>query len=173
MSVKLIGPPDKLRIPYEDWEGDRFHHVGRYADGRQYLGFVTGAFPDGYDWQRIRDPNNNDWQRDKAWLAVLHLFDAEGNHLGSEVRLGGYDSEGWEIAGDKARAGLANMLRNLGPHTASGDIYVKTFSVVINGVTHGLFYNHFAEDDFESESVMLEPRDIMFHPPWDSGEYST
>jgi hypothetical protein len=173
VSVKVIGPPDKLRIPYEEWEWGRFNHVGRGADGRQFLGFVTGAFPDGYDWHRVRDPNNNDWQRDKAWLAVLHQFDAEANHLNSEVRLGGYDSEGWEVAGDKARAELANMLGNLGPQTVSGDIYVKPFSVVINGVTHGLFYSRFAEGDFECESVMLEPRDIMFHPPWDSGEYST
>lgn len=173
MSARMIGPPNKLRIPYEEWEWGRFNHVGRCADGRQFLGFVTGAFPDGYDWQRVRDPNNNDWQRDKAWLAVLHLFDAEGNHLDSEVRLGGLDCEGWEVAGDKARAEFADMLGNVGPDLALGDIHVRPFSIVIDGVTHGLFYTHFAENDFECESVMLEPRDIMFHPPWDSGEYST
>jgi hypothetical protein len=169
----MIGPPNKLRIPYEEWEDGRFNHVGRCADGRQFMAFVTGAFPDGYDWQRIRDPNNNNWQKDKQWLAVLHLFDAEGNHLGSEVRLGGYDSEGWESAGNKAWAELANLLSGLGPDVALGDVYLRPFAVVIGGITHGLFYRDFTEGDFECESMMLEPRDIMFHPPWDSGEYST
>lgn len=23
------------------------------------------------------------------------------------------------------------------------------------------------------QGVLLQPRDILFHPPWDSGEYST
>lgn len=27
--------------------------------------------------------------------------------------------------------------------------------------------------DPDGGRVMLEPSDIMFHPPWDSGEYST
>jgi hypothetical protein len=173
VSEKLIGPPDTLRIPYEGLECARFNCVGRCADGRQFMAFVTGAFPDDYDWQRICDPHNNDWQTDKRWLAVFHLFDAEGHHVGSEARLGGYDSEGWEIAGDKARAELEKMLSHLGPDVTMCDIYVKPFSVVIDGVTHGLSYNHFAEGDFECESMMLEPRDIMFHPPWESGEYST
>ena len=49
------------------------------------------------------------------------------------------------------------------------------FSVVLDGVTHGLYYEHHVEpeEDDEGEWVMLEPRDIMFHPPCDSGEYST
>jgi hypothetical protein len=173
MSARMLGPPEKLRIPYEEWECGNFNHVGRCADGRQFLAFVTGAFPDGYDWQRIRDPNNNDWQRDKRWLAALHLFSAEGQHIGSEVRLGGYDSEGWDAACDKASAELEKLLSQIGPCVTLCDVYVKPFSVVIEGISHGLFYNHFVEDDFECESVMLEPRDIMFHPPWDSGEYST
>ena len=29
------------------------------------------------------------------------------------------------------------------------------------------------EPDAVSEYVMLEPNGVMFHPPWDSGEFST
>ena len=42
-------------------------------------------------------------------------------------------------------------------------------------MVHGLIYERERcdEDDDDHEWVMLEPNDIMFHPPWDSGEYST
>jgi hypothetical protein len=54
---------------------------------------------------------------------------------------------------------------------------VRLFSVEMDDVTHGLFYEQSEEDpepgEERGEWVMLEPRDIMFHPPWDSGEYST
>jgi hypothetical protein len=54
---------------------------------------------------------------------------------------------------------------------------VRLFSVEIDGITHGLFYEQSEEelkqDEKNSEWVMLEPQDIMFHPPWDSSEYST
>jgi formate hydrogenlyase regulatory protein HycA len=56
-----------------------------------------------------------------------------------------------------------------------GDIRVKPFRLEIGGVVHGLIYRSefWEEDGEEHEWVMLEPNDIMFHPPWDSGEYST
>jgi hypothetical protein len=171
MGVKLFGPPDKLRIPAEDPEYARFDFVGR-CGAQQVLAFVSGAFPDGYPWQRYADPQNRDWRRDKRWLAVIHVFDGEGNHTGSGSRLGGYDIEGRDIAGEKASAQLARMLQELGP-VKPADIYVKLFSVVMDNVTHGLFYTHFVEDEDEAEWVMLKPRDVMFHPPWDSGQTSS
>jgi hypothetical protein len=133
------------------------------------MAYVTGAFPTGLKYYL-----GDDWQTKKRWLAVIHRFDADGNHIGSESRLGAFDIEGRQIAGDKAFAHLEDMFADL---TAGGqpefcDIWVKLFSVEIDGVTHGLFYEK-SEDDPASEWVMLEPRDIMFHPPWDSGEYST
>ena len=156
-----------LRIP----SPPRFDFVGRCGE-KQVLAFVTGALPDEGPWQRYIDPDNNDWRTDKPWLAVVHLFDAEGNHHGSEARLGGYDSEGYYVAGDKARAQLARMLHELGA-VEPCDIHVKLFSVVIDGIKHSLFYWHFVEDDSEDEAVMLEPRDVMFHPPWESGVNSS
>lgn len=169
MDTLFVGPPDKIRIPHDD---DRFEYIGRLLDGRQIMAYVTGAFPDGFPIDR--DPEI--WRKAKRWLAVLHLFDAEGNHLGSEARLGGFDIEGRDVAGEKAWAELDKMLLGLGPEQIElGDIWVKLFSVSIEGVTHSLLYEqHLPDEDSPAyECVMLEPQDIMFHPPWDSGEYST
>src|SRR5262245_40636474 len=106
MEGSLVGPPDKLRIPHD---GHRFEYVGRLPDGRQFMAFVTGAFPDGVklNW------DTDEWQKVKSWSAVLHLFDADGNHLNSEVKLGGYDIEGRGIAGHKAWSELDTMLAHL------------------------------------------------------------
>jgi len=110
---------------------------------------------------------------------VIHRFDADGTHIGSDTRVGGFDIEGREVAGDKAIAQLRDMF---GEMVSEGqpefcDVWVRPFAVEIDGVTHGLFYEHYVEEQggerYEDEYVMLEPRDIMFHPPWDSGSYST
>jgi hypothetical protein len=49
--------------------------------------------------------------------------------------------------------------------------------VEIDGVTHGLFYGENEDVPVDSEDwydyVMFEPLDLMFHPPWDSGSYSS
>jgi hypothetical protein len=169
MDESLFGPPETLRIPLD---GHRFDCVGHLADGRQFVACVTGAFPDGY----ILDLESDEWQKVKRWIAVVHLFDAGGNHLSSESRFGAFDIEGWDTASDKAWSRLNEMLgplRALNPKL--GDVFVKPFSTQIEGVTHSLLYQatKYEEDGPTCESVMLEPRDIMFHPPWDSGEYST
>jgi hypothetical protein len=169
MEGSLVGPPDKVRIPRDD---HRFEYVGRLADGRQFMAFVTGAFPDGLELNWYTD----EWRMVKSWTAVLHLFDAEGNHLNIDVKLGGYDIEGRDIACDKAWSALDTMLAELGPEKPElTDIWVRQFTVPIAGVTHSLLYKAFKPEDEAPmvECVMLEPRDIMFHPPWDSGEYST
>lgn len=158
--------PDRLRIPLDE---SRFEALGRLPDGSQFMAFVTGAFPEGMKYY-----SGNDWRSRKQWLAVVHRFDAEGNHVATESRLGGSDAEG-EKALDEADRQLEDMLSGL---TAQGaptfcDIWVKPFSVQIGEVIHGLFYEPPDGEDEETECVMLEPQDIMFHPPWDSGEYST
>jgi len=169
MDKTLFGKPEKLRIPLDD---GRFDCVGCLGDGTQFMAFGTGCFPDGY---RLKS-DNEDWRKIKRWIAVLHLFDSDGNHLRSGSKLGGYDIEGWHEACGKVDVELRKMLvplREKQPKLCN--IYVRLFSVVLDGVTHGLFYTHHVapEEDYEGEWVMLEPRDIMFHPPWDSGEYST
>jgi hypothetical protein len=168
-----MAKPDKLRVAYEDYEG-HFTGVGRLADGTQFMAFVTGAFPTGQQYYR-----GDDWQHKKKWLAVVHRFDADGNHIGSESRLGAFDIEGWDVAGDKASGHLKQMFAELclGGQPKFRDIWVRLFSIEIDGVTHGLFYEQSEEEpepgEERDEWVMLEPRDIMFHPPWDSSAYST
>jgi hypothetical protein len=166
-----MAKPDKLRIPLDE---HRFENVGRLPDGTQFLAYVTGAFPTGMNYYL-----GDDWQTRKKWLAVIHRFDAEGNHLRTEARLGAFDIEGRQVAGDKAFAHLQDMYADLitGGEPEFCDIWVKLFSVEIDEVTYGLFYEQSEEEPEEGEErgewVMLEPQDIMFHPPWDSGEYST
>jgi hypothetical protein len=42
--------------------------------------------------------------------------------------------------------------------------------VEIDDVVYELVYENHGEGE---EYAMLWPNDIMFHPPWDSGKYST
>jgi hypothetical protein len=164
----LYGPPDKLRIPAEG----PVDYVGCLKDGTQYMSFVSGAVPDGYRFNL----DNEDWRKVKSWIGVLHLFDAEGNHLKSEARLGDYDIEGWDVAGDKAEAQVHAMFDPYRENWLKRcDIFVKPFSVVIDGITHGLIYRATQPEEKGPvyEGVFLEPRDVMFHPPWDSGQWST
>jgi hypothetical protein len=164
----LFGPPEKLRIPAEG----PIEYVGRLDDGTQYMSFTTGGFPDGY----LFSPENDDWRKVKSWIGVLHLFDPGGNHLKTEARHGGYDIEGRDVACERSWAEVDAMLapyRGKGPKRC--DIFVKLFSVAIDGITHGLIYRTTQPEEGGPvfEAVLLEPPDVMFHPPWDSGEWST
>jgi hypothetical protein len=167
VSEQLFGPPDRLRIP-----GDGpVEYVGRLDDGTQYMSFVTGAAPDGYVF-------NDDWRKVNSYVAVLHLFDLEGNHQRSDVKHGGFDIDGRQMACDKAwaeRHAMFTPYRGMNPQRC--DIFVKLFSVVNNGITHGLVYRACPSEENGTgptiEGVFLEPRDIMFHPPWDSADWST
>jgi formate hydrogenlyase regulatory protein HycA len=164
---KRYGPPTRLRIRRDE---GRFVNVGRLADGTQFLAYVCGAFPTGY---RVAD----DWQTKKRWQAVVHRFDAGGRHLHTEVRLGGVEAD------PEAAAKAFRHLNAIYDDLAAGgepdfcDIWVKLFSVDIDGNTYGLFYEQSEEEPGEGEGrgewVILEPWDIMFHPPWNSGGYST
>ena len=173
-----MAAPDKIRIPYEDFEYGRFTNVGRSSSGQQFMTFVTGAEPQ--DWLTGKYPPEYlqaNWARHKRWYAVLHLFDSEGNHLKTEVWSGGTTHDGQDEACNRADQQLRKMLDSLG-EVRLCDIDVKTFGVEIDGYFFGLVYkmNSYddpADPDGTYECVMLELNDIMFHPPWDSCEYST
>jgi hypothetical protein len=163
---RWYGPPTRLRILRDE---HRFTNVGRLAGGSQFMAGVVGAFPVGY---RV---SADDWQTNKRWQAVVHYFDAEGRHLRTDVRLGGVEAD------DRAAAKAFGHLNTIHDELAAGgkpefgDIWVQCFSVEIDGIRYQLQYERCEDGDEEDwyESVMFWPWDIMFHPPWDSGQYST
>jgi hypothetical protein len=133
--------------------------VGSYDGGKQFMAFVSGTFA----VDRQHEP--------KRWIAVLHLFDADGNHVTTQTRLGGFDAEGRKIAVEKAWIEMEDLIADIvGVDIEFHDISIKLFSVEVDGVTHGLLYE---TGERSGEWVMLEPLDVMFHPPWDSGKFST
>jgi formate hydrogenlyase regulatory protein HycA len=138
------------------------------------MAFVTGSFPTGMKYYL-----GDDWQQKKKWLAVIHRFDASGTHIGTDARLGGLDIEGRQVAGEKAFAHFQTMFTELcaGAQPEFCDIGFKPFSVEIDQVTYELLYEQSEDasdpDDEDSEWMLLEPQDVMFHPPWDNSEYST
>jgi formate hydrogenlyase regulatory protein HycA len=173
-----VAEPEHLLVRYENVEEARFNLVGRYGDGSQFMAFVTGAFP--RDWSSgNRSPEylRDRWAEHKRWYAVLHRFGPGGEHLGTEARSGGTTSEGQDEAVDRAYRELDDLLASVTPRCPC-DIRVKPFGVEIDGYFFGLEYqlNNYddpANPEATYECVMLEPNDIMFHPPWDSGQYST
>ncbi len=173
-----MAKPDKLLISYVDSEYSRFHHVGRCGPANQFMAFVTGAFP--ADWWSDRYPPEylrSCWADHKRWYAVLHRFDSGGDHLSTEARSGGTSAGGEREAIERAARLLDDMLASLG-ESRPCDIEVRPFGVEIDGYFFGLVYRSEDADDPDDpgavcEYVILEPNDIMFHPPWDSGEYST
>jgi hypothetical protein len=164
-----MAKPETLLIQYRDFD-DRFSHVGKYGAGNQFLGYVTYASPKFYHTEEITPDGQIIWHRHTNCFAVLHRFDAAGKHLGSDIER----VEGTEGSGFRDWDKLDEMIAGLG-EVELCDIQVKPFRVEVGKVVHGLIYEceQWEEDGEEHEWVMLEPNDIMFHPPWDSGEYST
>src|SRR5438552_3310448 len=111
-----MAAPEKLRIPYEDFEYGRFNLVGQYGQGCQFMAFVTGAFPRNW-WGGNRSPEElrNRWMEHKRWNAVLHRFDPDGNHLGTDAWSGGTTAEGEREAVERAERRLDELLAGLGP----------------------------------------------------------
>jgi formate hydrogenlyase regulatory protein HycA len=166
----IVAVPDILRIPYEDFEYGRFTHVGHYDGGNQFMGYVTYASPKFYHTEEVTPDGQLLFRKHTNRFAVLHLFDAAGSHLDTKVER----VEGTRDSGPCDWAKLEEMLAKLG-NVEFRDIWVKPFRVEVGKVVHGLIYEpeRWEEGDLTGDYVMLEPNDIMFHPPWDSGEYST
>jgi len=157
-------PPEKVRVCYEE---PAFGHQGRLSDGRQFIAFTTGAAPAGQHWvDRV--------------LAVLHLFDADGNHLHTESRVCGYcrnhDTyrEDRDRARDASGAVLDELLAGLAPFRSERcPVDVRLFGQLIGGVEHGFYYRSVVDDGSEDEWVIHMPRNHWYFPPWDTGEYDT
>jgi hypothetical protein len=159
------GPPDRLRIPRDE---HRFTNVGRRADGVQFMAYVGSAYPEHYR-------HDDNWMSVQRWQAVAHYFDGEGHHLRTDVRLGGVATD--DRARDNAFGHLSAIYEELVGfgEPEFGDIWVKLFSVEIDGIRYRLWYER-REDDGDGgyESVYFNHvLSVSFWPPWESGGYDT
>ncbi len=156
--------PEKIRVAYEDTD---FGHQGRLSDGRLFIACTTGTAPKGqYTVDRV--------------IAVLHLFDADGNHLDTVSRLGGYCQDTNTYREDRRRASAAadaaleDLLAGLVPlQPKICTVDVRLFGLLRDDVEYGFFFRPMVEDGSEDEWVIHMPRNHWYHPPWDSGEYDT
>lgn len=151
--------PERIPIAFEADSYTRY--VGKYGRGRQFMAFVTATLP---------SPIAPDWKRHKRWHAVLHTFDAQGNHLDTEAWFAGVTADGEEKVIERAQQKRIEMLAELGRYKLC-DISVKLFSITIDGFLFGLVDSSESEEGFE-ERVTLWPNDLLFTPPWD-GSYSS
>ncbi|MEV4557608.1 hypothetical protein AB0K51_11500 [Kitasatospora sp. NPDC049285] len=132
-------PARQVPVAYEPHFRTRWIGV---HDGGQFFGDVTGA------------------SGLAGWAVVLHRFDADGNHLGSDIR---------EFPdGEEAEHELARMLGAL-PGVVHGPIVIRPFEVRALGLRWGLIDG--AREDGR-EHYELEPQQLGFGVPFD-GLYDT
>ena len=154
--------PDKIKISHI--EGYYTEDIGRYGSGNQFMAFVVATLPEVF---------SKDWEQHKRWYAVLHTFDAEGNHLDTQCRFAGVTADGEEQITVRARGWVGELMSALGPVIGS-DVEAKLFSVQVDGHTFGLVdvSCRDEEDDTFNEEVSLLPNEFVFYEPWD-GDYDT
>ena len=149
-----MAKPELLRIVCEP---GYFDCLGRLADGSQFMAFAWPPFE-------------------------FHRFDAAGNHLETRIAPLAFEVRPEKIVGQRAdprlRANLDELIGN--QQFTLCDIWVRLFAVEIDGEVYGLFYENTGgkngsgyEDEPGFEYVHFEPGNIVFHPPWDSGAFST
>lgn len=157
-------PPDRVLLPseFEDAAADEvwpgvFENTGHLPDGTQILAYVYSCPP---DHTGTRDD-----------LAVVHEFDAKGQHRSLKLK-----RVGETASGPKANVILDAMLA---PYQAAGwepgDILVRPFLVEQAGFHFGFIFETMENDvdDEPSEYMLFVPFGFPFYPPYDSGVYDT
>jgi formate hydrogenlyase regulatory protein HycA len=135
----------------------RTHSIGKCADGRQFMAFIVAGIV----------PGAGPWQERKRWYAVLHTFDAKGNHLATDAHFAGTTAEGEGKVNDRAEKYHEEQLASLGSYQLC-NVRIRLFSVEVDGVRFALENT----SDERGPSVTLWPNDLFFTPPW-NGLYST
>ena len=152
--------PVPALIPIAREPGYRTDTIGRFAEG-QFYAVIHGAHRD--------DDEELDLRRERVrWYAYLHRFDHAGNHVRSEISLIGVAPY---VRGEfrrRAEQRLQELLDDLVDRDY-GDIAIRPFRVLYDGVTFGLIDESDAERDAWAE---LYPDRLGFTEPWD-GTYST
>lgn len=147
--------PGKIRI--KRVENHHTHHIGRGSDGTQFMAFIVG----------VPMKQTNRIHHKLKWYAILHRFDPEGRHLGTETTFLGTKEFAHELNGAETR--LKRMIRTLGT-VKYCDVEVAPFSVRIDGHTFGLVDASTPAEGYER--IDLLPNGLAFFPPWD-GTYET
>ena len=135
--------------------------IGRY-DGGQFFAWITGAFPPG---TKI----GPDWGDHKRWYAVIHRFDRDGTHIGSDAFCPGTGTNPGYSAAIKAK--LAEWLDAL-PGRKYCDIAIRPFQIEVDGIVFGLVPDRPTKDGGEPKGAEFYPGMLGFHEPWD-GSYDT
>jgi hypothetical protein len=156
-----VALPDVIPIRrIADYRTDR---VGRHPGG-QFFACVTGAYRQGASI-------GQEWQQHQRWYAVLHRFDREGGHVGSDIWFAGVAADGLQVR-ERADEVLAGWLAAIG-QVSYEDIAIKPFQVLFDGV-FGLVDE--SDDDPDEghggDWAELYPNRLGFHEPWD-GDYDT
>jgi hypothetical protein len=146
------GAPDIIAINSDDYHAK---HVGRTADGRQFI--LTTPFepaaggPEGAEY------------------VARYLFDSKGALLEAKIEDFGPRAT---LDDNKRRQAYDRLLQELGDVTLDR-IEVAPFSVERFGTTFGLVVREPAEEE-DVWAVEMQPGNYMaFFEPWDSGDYDT
>ena len=138
--------PDKILI--ERIEGYHTHHIGKYENGNQFLGWVYRLFvkPKKY---------NGDWPNHTKEYIVLFIFDVEGNLLENKIEYSGTSSK---VNYSKQTERLESIIDQRGNYIYT-DIFVKLFTLELENQECGLVYYP------ETESVIMMPGNNMSFCP--------
>jgi hypothetical protein len=126
----------------------------------QFFGCVVAALP---------VPAPKQWEEHKRWYAVLHRFDLDGRHLGTDHEFCGTTASGESAAIARAEAKLGELMSRL-ENPQLRDIEIDLFSVTIDGHVFGLIDASDPEEEYEA--IHLVPNDLAFFEPWE-GDYDT
>lgn len=119
------------------------------------MGFVTATIP---------MPPPEEWLKHKRWYAILHTFDSDGLHLGTDHWFAGTPADGEATVIRRAQEKLQKMLSTLGAIQYQ-DVRVHLFELTIDGQCFGLVPIVAPEEGYES--IHLLPNDLAFFEPWD------
>jgi len=157
--------PEVIPIAHEP--GYRTETIGRY-DGGQFFASITYASPEG----PLGEMSSRDLQR---VFVVLHRFDDDGHHAGSDIWDAGTARDEERLRGTPAsplargEARLDELLAAL-PGVVFGDIAVRPFEMVVEGVRFGLvleWHDDEVDPDGPPDWAELYPDRLGFHAPWD------
>jgi formate hydrogenlyase regulatory protein HycA len=159
--VNTVAVPEKIKIEFVPRSPTNRIGTHGSAEGRdQFFGCVVAT---------LAEPGGSDWRSGKRWYAILHRFDADGRHVGTDHFFAGTTADGEAAVVASAEEKLKEWLGRL-VSPSYEDVWIRRFSVTIDGSVFGLVDGSDPEGD--EESILLLPNDLVFFPPWD-GSYDT